>query len=68
MSLFFGVIENLFDRDPPPTPNGGTSFDSHLSTICWVTGYRMGLRAMVTPIQADAVASPPARWKSNDRT
>ncbi|MES2781676.1 MAG: TonB-dependent receptor [Pseudomonadota bacterium] len=41
---FFGVVENLFDRDPPPTPNSGTSFG--VSPVYDLLGrsYRMGFR------------------------
>ena len=40
----FAVVENLFDKDPPPVPSNGTSFG--VSPVYDLLGrsYRMGLR------------------------
>ncbi|WP_164155894.1 TonB-dependent receptor plug domain-containing protein [Sandarakinorhabdus rubra] len=40
----FGVVENLFDQDPPPTPNSGTSFGTSAVYDLLGRSYRLGVR------------------------
>lgn len=40
----FAVVENLFDKDPPPTPNNGTSFGTSPVYDLLGRSYRLGLR------------------------
>ncbi|MBW3560425.1 MAG: TonB-dependent receptor [Proteobacteria bacterium] len=40
----FGVVENLFDRDPEPIPSSGTSFGTGAPYDLLGRSYRLGLR------------------------
>jgi outer membrane receptor protein involved in Fe transport len=43
----FGVVENLFDRDPEPIPSSGTSFGTGAPYDLLGRSYRVGLRFRV---------------------
>lgn len=43
----FGVVENLFDRDPEPIPSSGTSFGTGAPYDLLGRSYRLGLRFMM---------------------